>query len=271
MPTRDTAPDRRSPSGIVALTTDFGVQDWFVGVMKGVMLEVEPTLRFLDITHAIPPGDIRAGAFCLMNAWNFCPPGTVHLAVVDPGVGGTRRAMALEAGGRLYVGPDNGLASWAIRKYASARMHLITNASLCRHPPSTTFHGRDVFAPVAAFLARGGPLESVGPRGKTWARLPWPTIRSVAGGFRGEVLYLDRFGNAITNLPSTPEDAGRLRLLVEGRTGPMPVVRCYAEILTHHPAAVAASTGFLEIALNQASAAVKLGIQPGDRVRLWTE
>ena len=269
MPVRKSASDQHPACGVVTLTTDFGVQDWFVGVMKGVMLEREPTLRLIDITHAIPAGDIRSGAFCLMNAWRYCPEGTVHLAVVDPGVGGARRAIALRAGGRFYVGPDNGLASWSVRHCRDTRIHEITNAKLCRHPVSTTFHGRDIFAPVAAFLAAGGSLDKVGPASRSWVRLPWPSVRKAPQGLRGEVLHIDRFGNAITNLPVVKTDLSRYRLKVEGRTDELPLVCCYADIPPGRVAAIAASTGLLEIAVNRGCASIDLGIRLGDRVRLW--
>lgn len=269
MPNHKIAPSPYPGCRIVTLTTDFGTQDWFVGVMKGVMLEREPTLRLIDITHAIPAGDIRSGAFCLMNAWNHCPEGTVHLAVVDPGVGGARRAIALQARGRFYVGPDNGLASWAVRQCRGARVHEITNLKLCRQPVSTTFHGRDIFAPVAAFLAGGGSMDSLGPASKLWVRLRWPSVRKATRGSLGEVLHIDRFGNAITNLPANQADLNRCRLKVEGLREELPLVRCYGDIPPGRAAAIAASTGLLEVAVNQGCASTDLGIRVGDRVRLW--
>src|SRR5437762_2112916 len=148
---------------IITFTSDFGHQDWFVGVVHGVICEICPAARIVDLAHGIPPGDVTRAAFVLEAASPDFPPGTIHLAVVDPGVGTARRALAVRARGQLFVGPDNGVLDWALRA-PEPLIHQLTDAHYFRQPVSRTFHGRDVFAPVAAHLARGVAVESLGPR-----------------------------------------------------------------------------------------------------------
>jgi S-adenosylmethionine hydrolase len=194
---------------IITLTTDFGTHDWFVGTMKGVILGIAPRAAIVDLTHEIPAGDIRAGAFALAAGFRFFPKGTVHVAVVDPGVGGARKAIAVQTSNYLFVGPDNGVLSLALAREKIKSVHSLGNANYFLRPISHTFHGRDIFAPVAAHLSRGTPMHKFGPARKDFIRLPWPQPRVRRGCIEGEVVFIDRFGNAITNIENASLNAGR--------------------------------------------------------------
>jgi len=187
---------------VITLTTDFGTGDWFVGTMKGVIASLAPGTRVVDLTHDVPPGDIRSGAFALAASHRFFPKGAIHLAVVDPGVGSGRKAIAVQTAKAVFVGPDNGVLSWALAKEKIRAIHALENEAYFLQPVSPTFHGRDVFAPVAAHLSRGVPIRKFGPALKDFVRLDWPEPRARRGRIEGEVVYVDRFGNAITNLES---------------------------------------------------------------------
>lgn len=184
----------------ITLTTDFGADDWFVGAMKAVILGIHPRASVVDLTHGIAPGDLRAGAFALMAGCRYFPKGTVHVAVVDPGVGGPRRAIAARTANGFFVGPDNGVLSWALRLEKIETIRLLENRDYFLDPVSRTFHGRDIFAPVAAHLSRGLPVRRLGRELEDYVRLPWPQATKRPGQVRGEVVHLDRFGNAITNI-----------------------------------------------------------------------
>lgn len=254
---------------IVTLVTDFGLHDWFVGTMKGVLSQLAARCQVVDITHAVDPGDIWGAAFALAAAAPYFPAGSVHLAVVDPGVGSERGAVAIRTRSADYVGPDNGVLSLALRSVPILAIHRIENHRLCLNMVSHTFHGRDVFAPVAAHLANGRPLKAVGPRVSGFLRLPWPEPEETTMGWRGVVVYLDRFGNGITNLPSS---------LIPSRPGVAPAFRigrrrlklhaCYADVSRGEPLVVEGSSGLLEVAVNGGSAARKLRLRRGTPVEL---
>jgi hypothetical protein len=249
--------------------TDFGLCDSFVGVMKGVVLSRCPGARIVDITHLVPAGDVRAGAFALLTAYRYFPKGTVHVAVVDPGVGSARRAIAARGSDVTFVGPDNGLLSLALRGETSVVVRRIENQRLFLTPVSATFHGRDVFAPVAAYLANGGSFAEVGPETDEWVRLPWPEPTRGVNGWLGQVVHVDHFGNAITNLPNTtlePASVNRFTLLCGRRR--VPVGTCYAAVPKGRAVAVAGSSGCIEIAVNGGNAARSLGLKRGSKVRL---
>ncbi|MDE3065997.1 MAG: SAM-dependent chlorinase/fluorinase [Verrucomicrobiota bacterium] len=252
----------------VTLTTDFGTRDWFVGTMKGVILAIEPRAVVVDLTHEVPPGDPRAGAFALMAGCRFFPKGTVHVAVVDPGVGGPRRAIAAQTADYWFVGPDNGVLSWALARERVKTVRQLEARKYFLEPVSRTFHGRDIFAPVAAHLCRGLPARQLGRELKDWVRLPWPEPVKSREVVRGEVLYVDRFGNAITNIASGPgfsEQAGVCEVIGR-RKASVTVAEFYGAAPPGRPVAVMGSSGFLEIAVNGGSAARKFGLKPGDTV-----
>jgi S-adenosylmethionine hydrolase len=258
---------------IITLTTDFGTRDWFVGAMKGVMLGVQPKAIIVDLTHDIAGGDVRGGAFSLMSGYSLFPKGTVHVAVVDPGVGGPRQAIAVQTADYYFVGPDNGIFSFALAREKIKSVHQLENETFFLKPISRTFHGRDVFAPVAAHLSRGVAIEKLGPARKDFVRLDWPRVQVSNGRIEGEVVYVDRFGNLITNV-----DAESLRSfgnkpceVFAGKKRLCRIAPYYAAVPVGRPLALTGSTGFLEIAVNGASAADKFRLHVGHKVsiRRW--
>lgn len=255
---------------VITLTTDFGTHDWFVGTMKGVIACIAPKATIIDLTHDLPPGDIRGGAFALSASYRFFPKGTVHLVVVDPGVGSRRKAIAVKTAKAVFVGPDNGVLSWALAKERVIAVHVLENEAYFLHPVRRTFHGRDVFAPVAAHLSCGVPIKKFGPALKRFVRLDWPEPRRQRGGFEGEVVHIDRFGNAITNLESSLL-RGSDRALCEGSTRRRwvcPLRPFFQAVPPKAPVAIIGSSGYLEIAVNGGSAEAVLGLRTGDRVAL---
>jgi len=197
---------------IITLTTDFGTRDWFVGSMKGVILGINPQAVVVDITHEIPAGDIRAGAFALMASCRCFPRNTVHVAVVDPGVGSNRAAIVVRTPEYYFVGPDNGVLSWALAKEKVLEIWRVENEAYMRQPVSSTFHGRDIFAPVAARLTHRVLMDSLGSQLKDYARLNWPQPQVVGGVLRGEIVYIDHFGNAVSNIESPAKSARKVRV-----------------------------------------------------------
>jgi S-adenosyl-L-methionine hydrolase (adenosine-forming) len=255
---------------IITLTTDFGTRDWFVGTMKGVILGIAPKAQVIDLTHEIPPGDVQAGAFALAAAFAYFPPGTIHLVVVDPGVGGSRAALVVQTRHYAFVGPDNGVLSLALDRDQIQGIRRLENLRYFLQAPSRTFHGRDIFAPVAAHLSSGVPLKAFGPAVPACQRLTLPNPVLVRGRWGGAVVYVDRFGNAITNLGAeTSGGSGSSgRVQIRGRKGPIPIRSHYGAVPPGRPVAVWGSTGFLEIAVNGQSAAERLGLACGNPVWL---
>lgn len=258
---------------IITFASDFGHDDWFVGVVHGVLHDVCPEARVVDLTHNIPSGDVPRGAFVLEAAAPDFPPGTVHLVVVDPGVGTDRRALAVAARGQLFVGPDNGLLEWALAD-PNAEVHGLTVSRWFRHPVSRTFHGRDVFAPVAAHLACGERLDAFGPRLADPMRLPRTTGAQRDGTLEGRVAYIDRFGNALTDLTaemladafgSVPEHDLDVRVGTRVIHG---LARSYGDAPVGTLLAIMGSSGRLEIAQVGGDAAERLGLGEGDAVRV---
>jgi S-adenosylmethionine hydrolase len=241
---------------IITLLTDFGTADGYVGEMKGIILSALPDAMIVDISHALAPQDIDAARLTLARVWRRFPRGTIHVVVVDPGVGSTRVALAVESDDRLLVGPDNGVLSPALL-HAGAR-----TVSLAIPPDaSPTFHGRDVFAPAAAALARGRAVDSLGTpyAGAIVRRTPEPR-RVESGHIAGEVILIDRFGNVVTNL------VGRRDMLVEIGGREIPVVRTYADVEPGDPLALVGSNGLIEIAVRDGNAATELQLARGDQV-----
>lgn len=252
----------------ITILTDFGLDDWFVGAMKGVISAIAPRATIVDLTHCIPAGEVRSAAFALAASCRFFPRNTVHLAVVDPGVGSDRGAVCVRTRDYFFVGPDNGVLSWALRNEHIVEMRRLENRGLFRREVSQTFHGRDVFAPVAAHLAKGVSLRRLGPEAKHIIQLPWPEPRFERWEIRGEVVYIDRFGNAITNIPNAriPGFEAAARVQVRGRS--FPLRPFYQAMSGGKPVAVPGSSGLLEIAVNQGDAARTLRLQTGTPVTL---
>ncbi|MGH7645821.1 MAG: SAM hydrolase/SAM-dependent halogenase family protein [Gemmatimonadales bacterium] len=243
---------------IVTLLTDFGLADSYVAEVKAVLLWRAPDVTLVDITHQVPPGDLRAAQYLLSRAWHRFPRDTVHLAVVDPGVGSDRRALAAQAAGHGFVAPDNGLLSFLP---ADARFVALTV------PPaaSPTFHGRDVFAPAAARLARGAPLADLGAPVTDPYRSPLPAPRAEENGWLGEVIYVDSFGTLVTNLPGSAIAAGA-GILVSGRDAG-PLRRTFADVARGGLVVYVGSGGSIEIAVREGSAARLLGVGAGESVK----
>lgn len=252
------------PQRVITLTTDFGTTDHFVGVMKGVILGIAPRASIVDITHEIAPFNVRAAAFVVHETWRYFPKGTIHVVVIDPGVGSARRPLLVEAGGQLFVGPDNGVFSMLYDGDA-LRVRTITNPKLMRKQISKTFHGRDVFAPVAAHLAGGVKPAQAGNLIHDYVGLD--QMKPVRSGktWRGVILKDDRFGNLITNFKA--EDFGGNSF--EARIGGKCIHRMaqtYAETEVGELFAIVGSSGYLEIAANQTSAAALLGCSAGANI-----
>ncbi|MCX8091909.1 MAG: SAM-dependent chlorinase/fluorinase [Verrucomicrobiae bacterium] len=255
---------------LITLTTDFGLRDWFVGTMKGVIHRIAPRAVIVDITHEIPPGDIRSGAFALAAAWRFFPTGSVHVAIVDPGVGSARAAIAVRTARGTFVGPDNGVLSSALVGESILGIRRLTNERFFLTPLSHTFHGRDVFAPVAAHLCRGARFDTLGPEAEDFVRLPQAPPRRCGGTIQGRVLYVDRFGNAITNIPNAWIESARAGIFLRGkRIGPL--ASFYQAVPRGRAVGVPGSTGFLEVAVNGGNAAKRFGLKPGTAVRVRLE
>jgi hypothetical protein len=253
---------------LVTLTTDFGTTDPFAGIMKGVIASRAPQATVVDVTHGIPPQDILAGALVLRHTVPYFPAGTVHVAVVDPGVGGDRRPLCVETAAGFLVGPDNGLLSLAavdVRRI----VHLVEERFFLT-PRSATFHGRDVFAPVAAALAAGAPATDLGPIVPDMIRIEVPAVARTATGLRGEVVYVDHFGNLVTNVDAQALAAFSRRTLSISigarRVGG--VAPSYASVARGEFVAVVNSWGLVEVAVRDGSAAALLGARPKDPVTI---
>ncbi|MBN2338180.1 MAG: SAM-dependent chlorinase/fluorinase [Acidobacteria bacterium] len=247
---------------IVTLLSDFGLRDHFVASMKGVMLGLNPELTFVDISHEIPPQDVFSAAFTLGQTWHLYPPGTVHLAVVDPGVGGARKALAASAGGQFFVAPDNGILSYVFSSAEDSAAYEITAEHYYRKPVSATFQGRDIFAPIAAWISRGIPLPQLGPALPDPVKLQLPAIKRVQDALiQGVVLAVDHFGNLVTNL--RPEDVPRAFRIMAGKQEIIRRCATYGEGAAGEFFIVAGSTGYLEIAVKNGSAAERLNMKPG--------
>lgn len=251
----------------IALLTDFGTADWYAACMKGVILRLCPRARIVDITHAIPPQDITAGAFVLAAAAPWFPAGTIFACVVDPGVGTSRRMLAAQADGHLFVGPDNGLLSLVFERAQRLAMVRLTNSRYWLAPVSQTFHGRDVIAPVAAHLACGRPLKHLGIPVRRYTTLSGPPLRRASGRLVGRIVYIDRFGNLITNLPAAlirPRPPARIRY----HRRPIRVVSSYGDGRPGELVAITGSLGYVELAIPNASAALRTRATRGERVEL---
>lgn len=239
---------------IITLLTDFGTADGYVGEMKGVLATQAPGIPVMDISHDVPSHDVDAGRLALARYWRRFPPGTVHVVVVDPGVGSSRACIAVECQDRFLVGPDNGVLSPALLIGTARVVSLPTPASA-----SATFHGRDIFAPAAAALAMRTPFDTLGvPLLAPQVRRTPEPHRLADGGIAGEIISVDRFGNAITNL-MTLRPGGRVEVAGQG----VPLVRTYADVGVGECAALVGSSGLIELAVREGNAAATLGLTRG--------
>ncbi len=257
-----------TPLAVITLTTDFGISDWFVGTMKGVIASLAPEARVIDLGHGIAPGDVWSGAFMLSAAAPFFPQGTIHVAVVDPGVGSERAAIVIQTDTETFVGPDNGLLSLAVRNREIRAAHSLTNPACFLPSVSRTFQGRDLFAPVAARLAQGMPMGEFGPPITQWISLPWSEPRVFADHVEGEVIHVDHYGNALTNITDHQLRARPQLRTVHVAGVDIPIRATYAAVRPGDPVAVLSSSQYLEVAINHGSAAREFGLSRGSRVSL---
>jgi S-adenosylmethionine hydrolase len=251
--------------GLITLTTDFGLHDGYVAATKGAMLAIAPDVSLVDVTHQVPPQDVAAGAYILFSAYRYFPVGTVHLAVVDPGVGSQRRAIAVETPDYRFVGPDNGLFSGVFHCEPKWNVVEITNAAVFRSAASPTFHGRDIFGPVAAHLCNGVPVAGLGPPVTDPIRLDIWTIQVRDNVVVGRIVHVDRFGNGISNLDRRQVGHGEVGVRV-GKNVFDGIFRTYTDVPEGEALVLYGSEDTLEVAINGGNAAQKLGLRRGDRV-----
>lgn len=266
---------RSSIPPIITLTTDFGLTDHYVGTMQGVILGICPDAQIVNITHEIPSFSTLDAAYAIAQSAPYFPAKSIHVVVVDPGVGSSRRAIVVEAKDRLFIGPDNGVFTLVLEGDENAVVREITAAKFCLQTPSTTFHGRDIFAPVAAYLASGRfEPQECGPKILTPVLLP-QLIASQAtdGHWSGLILSVDRFGNLITNLRSTQLESSLEAGAFALQLGPHRVTKLchtFSEATGTEPFLYFGSSGYIEIGINQGSAAAVLGGQVGQSISLET-
>lgn len=259
------------PDPIITLTTDFGSSDHLVGSMKGVMLNINPAARIVDLNHSVVPFDILDGALSLANAYRYFPPRTIHVIIVDPGVGTERRPILVSGEKHFFVAPDNGILSMIYEREACTVRH-ITAEHYFLNPVSPTFHGRDIFAPTAGWLSKTYQTEAFGEVITDYVRFTMPKAKTAGQSVKGVVLRVDAFGNLMTNLtaeniPAITLAGGSIQLSVNGK----PVTRfaqTFASGTPGEPIALLGSAGFVEIAVNRGSAARALGANRGAEVTL---
>jgi len=249
------------PAPILTLTTDFGLSDHYVGAMKGVILGICPRAQIVDISHQVTPYAIGEGAFLIAQAYGAFPRGTVHVVVVDPGVGSDRRPILMEAAGQYFVAPDNGVLAMIFAR-EKHKVRVISNARYFRHPVSQTFHGRDIFAPVAAHVAAGVAASRMGKIVAGYVRPPFEKPRQTGPRtWAGEILHVDRFGNIVTNFHV--DDFPAFEELAIGRARARRLVSSYAGAKARELVAIVGSSGYLEVSVKQGSAAEKIGCRAG--------
>lgn len=279
---------QRSDMTHIALLTDFGLEDAYVGIMKGVMRSILPEVSFIDITHHIKPQQVRQAAFVLINSYRYFPEGTVFLVVVDPGVGSKRRAIAVQGGGYTFIAPDNGVLSYMLMAMSEYSCVEITNPDTMLPEISYSFHGRDIFAPAAAYIASGIALEAFGERVHELVQLPHPILTVGENTIHGEVVDIDRFGNLITSIGHLQWQTNEQLSLIPAFGDAVPILSIEAGRVTVKTGnahihcihttfsktavgdllAMMGSSGFLEIAVNQGSAEMRLGAAVGDHVEV---
>jgi S-adenosyl-L-methionine hydrolase (adenosine-forming) len=254
---------------MITLTSDFGLTDPYVAEMKGVILTINPHANIIDLTHGVEKFGIRIGGFMLASAAPYFPKGTVHLAVVDPGVGTERRAILIQTKQGFFVGPDNGVLILAAQNQGIERIYELTNSQFMLSKVSSTFHGRDVFAPAAAHLDRGVKPSEFGPEIKDFATPEFASVKRRNSSLIGEVLYVDGFGNIITNISEKDLSQNQLvNVKLSNISLNIAYGKTYAQTQSRQPLVLIGSHGFLEIALNQADAAERFHVKAGDKIEV---
>jgi S-adenosylmethionine hydrolase len=261
-----------STAPLITLTTDFGDTSPYVAVMKGVILSINPAARMLDLSHRIRPQNLRHASYFLGTAVPYFPLGTIHVCVVDPGVGSERAALYAEAGGQRLVGPDNGIFTGVFRRAGGAVVRQLAESRFWRQPVSHTFHGRDVFAPVAAHLSCGVDPAELGPLRAEPVELPLCSAVTFGNRWRGEVQFVDDFGNLVTNIPACKVKSLPVRVSLGGEA-PHSIrwVRTYSDAVPGELVSLFSSDGFFEIAEVNGSAASRLGVREGAVVEVESE
>jgi S-adenosylmethionine hydrolase len=262
---------------VIALLTDFGLLDNYVGIMKGTIFSINPNVEIIDISHNIEPGNIRQGAFVLMTSINYFPEGTIFVAVVDPGVGSNRQALCVRAGNFYFVAPDNGLLTYALQNFRNPKVHIFTYEKYQLENPSKTFHGRDIFAPLAAYLAMNIEISEFGEEIKPSKIVQLPSLKCYydsQGNLIGEVVHIDRFGNIITSLNSRALGINLHNILKQdlkwkfeiGHTKIKNISMTYSDVEEGEFLAYIGSSGFLEIGIRNGNAAKEIGAYIGQLV-----
>ncbi|TAK04358.1 hypothetical protein EPO44_07015 [bacterium] len=253
---------------LITLITDFGYKDPFVGIMKGVIFSINPNANIIDLSHGIPPQDLMAGALVLRYTAPSFPRGTIHVAVVDPGVGTKRRPLLIESEECFFIGPDNGVLSLALEGKKVSRTIQLSNETYHLKPTSVTFHGRDIFAPVAAYLSLGVPPEDFGETVNDLIRLPWPAVTKTEGALVGKVIYIDGFGNLITNIHDRDLSVFQTEKLTVSVAGVTirGIAPHYSSGEEKSYAALINSWGLLEISAFKGNAQLLCGAKIGDKV-----
>lgn len=256
---------------IITLTTDFSLQDSYVGEMKGVIYSIDSEVNIVDISHLVEPQNILEGALLLSNFYHLYPKGTIHIAVIDPGVGSDRRGILMETENHLFVGPDNGLFTMVLKNESVKRVVELTNKDYFRKEISTTFHGRDIFAPVAAHAANGVAPESFGKVINDPKTLSIPSPFSSDSEIVGEILFIDAFGNATTNIRKKDlngRDLSKARVKI-GNTKLKGIKRTYSDVEEGEALLLIGSSGCLEIAMNKDDAADELELETRDKIKVF--
>jgi hypothetical protein len=258
---------------IITLTSDFGLRDPYVAEMKAVILGIKPDVTIVDVTHEIEKFNVRMGAYVLASALAYFPKGTIHVAVVDPGVGTKRRPVLVQMNESYYVGPDNGLLALATKNRSTEHIYEISNRKLMLPKISSTFHGRDVFAPAAAHLANGMLPADFGPEIRSIVMPEFARIVERKNMLVGEVLHIDDFGNVTTNFGESElnEISAKtaIKLRLKSVSLKLKLCKAYADVNPHRPLAIMGSHDFLEISINQGNAAETFKIKDGDKIMLY--
>ncbi|MEW6616140.1 MAG: SAM-dependent chlorinase/fluorinase [Thermodesulfobacteriota bacterium] len=257
--------------GVITLITDFGTRDGYVGTMKGVILKINPLVRLVDITHDISPQDIFEAGFILKNSYRYFPDKSIHLVVVDPGVGSKRRAIIIEAGNHFFIGPDNGVFTFIYESEKIKKVVELTNKKYFLPYISNTFHGRDIFAPAAAYLSKGAPFEEFGEICNDVVRFDIPEPETEKGIIKGVVLHVDRFGNLISNIPEVLfrelVGKGMYEISIAGEVlGD--IKESYSEAKEEQALALFGSSGYLEISVRGRNAQEKLKVNKGSEIKV---
>jgi S-adenosylmethionine hydrolase len=259
---------------IITLLTDFGTEDHYVASVKGTILRINPGCTLIDITHHVRPHDIEEGAFILANAYSSFPKGTIHLAVVDPEVGGPRNPILLLTENYFFVGPDNGLFTFCLLREKVKEAIVLTNKKFFLSRVSTTFHGRDIFAPIAGYLSLGTKPKAFGRQVKSWVKLPFRKPKIGKGELTGEIFYVDTFGNLVSNIGKEEVShftKNRPFVIRIGKTSLQGSKKSYWEVEKGEPLALIGSGGFLEISVREGNAQKVLKAKKGDKICLTTE